>query len=134
MSQQNIDYSIIKQVSIGYSETIEKLTEALAEQGFGILTSIDIATTLQKKLNVDYPRTIILGACNPPIAHKALTAVPDIAVLLPCNIVVRENKQGEVEIVAMNPLLMSHLIDNPEVHTIAIEADKRIRAAIDNVV
>jgi uncharacterized protein (DUF302 family) len=129
----NVNYSITKKVSSNYSKTVELITKALAEQGFGVLTQIDIAATLKKKLNVDYPRTIILGACNPPIAHKALTAVPDIAVLLPCNVVVRENQQKEVEIVAMDPMILSHLMDNSEVNAIAADVDKRIRAAINSV-
>ncbi|MBF0357409.1 MAG: DUF302 domain-containing protein [Magnetococcales bacterium] len=130
---KNVNYSIVKQVSSNYTKTVERITKALADQGFGVLTQIDIAATLKKKIDVDYPRTIILGACNPPIAYKALTAVPDIAVLLPCNVVVRENQQKEVEIVAMDPMILSHLMDNPEVNAIAADVDQRIRAAINSV-
>ena len=132
MSQQT-SYSIVKSVSTDYSETIEMITKSLGDQGFGILSQIDISATLKKKMNVDYPRTIILGACNPPFAHRALSAVPDIAVLLPCNVVVRENGQGQVEIAAMNPMVMEQVINDPEVHAVAKEVEQRIRAALDAV-
>jgi uncharacterized protein (DUF302 family) len=133
MSQQNSDYAIVKTVSSSYSETIEAITKTLVEQGFGILTNIDISATLKNKINVDYPRTIILGACNPPFAHRALSAVADVAVLLPCNVVVRENDQGQVEIAALNPRVIEQHVDNPEVRSVAKEIEQRIRTAMDGV-
>ncbi|MEO5339764.1 MAG: DUF302 domain-containing protein [Magnetococcus sp. MYC-9] len=125
-------YAIITQAHTPFETTVEALREALAAQGFGILCEIDVSTTLKKKLDADYPRTVILGACNPPLALRALTAEPDIATLLPCNVVVRM-KGDRVEIAAINPLVMSMMIDHPEVTAVAQEADKRLRAAMDAV-
>lgn len=133
MNQATADYAIIKGVTTNYNETIDIVKKALAEQGFGVLTEIDIAATLKKKINVDYPRTIILGACNPPLAHRGLTAAADIAVLLPCNVVVRENQQGSVEVAAMNPMIIQQHINNPEIGSVAQEVAKRLRSALDTL-
>ncbi|MBF0285787.1 MAG: DUF302 domain-containing protein [Magnetococcales bacterium] len=123
-------YAILKPVSLGYDEAVSAIRAALAEQGFGILSEIDVAATLKKKLGVDHPPTLILGACNPPLAHRAMSAAPDIAVLLPCNVVVRVNAAGGVEIAAVDPMVMARMIDHPEVGQVALEADKKIRAAL----
>jgi uncharacterized protein (DUF302 family) len=133
MSQNKPGYSLVKPVLTDYSETIEVVTTALAKQGFGILTQIDISATLKKKINVDYPKTIVLGACNPPLAHRALTTVADIAVLLPCNVVVRENNQGGVEVAAMDPQVLVHYIDDPEIHAVAKEVGDKIQAVFDSL-
>ncbi|MBF0270499.1 MAG: DUF302 domain-containing protein [Magnetococcales bacterium] len=126
-------YALKKTVATDYDTTIQAIKAALAEQGFGILTEIDVAATLKKKLNVDTPRTIILGACNPKLAHRAMTAVPDVSVFLPCNVVVRENADGVVEIVAMNPETMGLMINHPELSQVAAEADQKIRTAMNAV-
>ncbi|MEO5355232.1 MAG: DUF302 domain-containing protein [Magnetococcus sp. XQGC-1] len=126
-------YAIVAQSHVSFAATVEAVRAALAAQGFGILCEIDVSGTLKKKLDADYPQTVILGACNPPLALRALTAEADIATLLPCNVVIR--MQGEqVEIAAINPLVMSALIAHPEVEAVAQEADKRLRAAIGSVV
>ncbi|MBF0369997.1 MAG: DUF302 domain-containing protein [Magnetococcales bacterium] len=130
MSQAPIDYAIVKAVAGSYEETVEAARKALADQGFGILSEIDVAATLKNKLGADTPRTLILGACNPPMALRATTAVPDIAVFLPCNVVIRESAQG-VEVSAMDPKAMGRVIDNPEVTAVAGEVDQKIRAALD---
>ncbi|MBF0453486.1 MAG: DUF302 domain-containing protein [Magnetococcales bacterium] len=130
MNQQDTDYSIVIKVSTDYAETIEKVRTSLAEQGFGVLTEIDVSATLKKKIDVDYPRTLILGACNPPLAYRALSAVADIAVLLPCNVVVRERAKGQVEVAAMKPLVFEKLIDNKEILAVAKEVDRRINLAL----
>ncbi|GAB0056394.1 hypothetical protein SIID45300_00700 [Candidatus Magnetaquicoccaceae bacterium FCR-1] len=126
-------HALKKKVSTDYDTTIGAIKAALAEQGFGILTEIDVAATLKKKLDVDTPRAIILGACNPKLAHRAMSLVPDVSVFLPCNVVVRENNGGEVEIAALNPETMGQMIANPGLVEVADEANKRIRAAIDAV-
>ncbi|MBF0310260.1 MAG: DUF302 domain-containing protein [Magnetococcales bacterium] len=106
------------------------MRKALAEQGFGIMAEIDVATTLKNKIGAEIPATVILGACNPPLAHRALTAVPDVSVLLPCNVVVRE-KDGRIEVAAINPLVMVSVFrDNAELLAVAQEADSRIRKAM----
>ncbi|MBF0192198.1 MAG: DUF302 domain-containing protein [Magnetococcales bacterium] len=126
-------YALKKTVATDYDTTIQAIKAALAEQGFGILTEIDVAATLKKKLNVEGPRTIILGACNPGLAHRAMTAVPDVSVFLPCNVVVRENADGVVEIAAMNPEAMGQMIHHPELSQVAAEADQKIRTAMNAV-
>ncbi|MBF0340254.1 MAG: DUF302 domain-containing protein [Magnetococcales bacterium] len=133
MIDTNTPYALKKSVSTDYDATIQAIKAALAEQGFGILTEIDVAATLKKKLNVESPRTIILGACNPQLAHRAMIAVPDVSVFLPCNVVVRESPDGRVEIAAMNPEAMGMMINHPELMLVAAEADKRIRTALDGV-
>ncbi|MBF0213232.1 MAG: DUF302 domain-containing protein [Magnetococcales bacterium] len=133
MIDASTQYALKKTVSTNYENTIEAIKAALAEQGFGILTEIDVAATLKKKLNVEGPKTIILGACNPKLAHRAMTAVPDVSVFLPCNVVVRENGEGVVEIAAMNPEAMGMMIQHPELMQVAVEADQKIRAAMDAV-
>lgn len=129
----NSSYALKKSVSTDFDTTVAAIKAALAEQGFGILTEIDVSGTLKKKLDVLTPRTLILGACNPHLAHRALQAVPDVSVFLPCNVVVRENQAGQVEIVAMNPNAMGQMINHPELLVVAAEADKRISTALNAV-
>ncbi|MBF0613714.1 MAG: DUF302 domain-containing protein [Magnetococcales bacterium] len=126
-------YALKKTVSSDYDTTIQAIRDALAEQGFGILTEIDVQATLKKKLDVDSPRTIILGACNPKLAHRAMGAVPDVSVFLPCNVVVRERADGTIEIAAMNPMAMGTMINHPELLIVAAEADQKIRTALNAV-
>ncbi|MBF0095738.1 MAG: DUF302 domain-containing protein [Magnetococcales bacterium] len=126
-------YAVVTVSPVAFDATVEAVKAALSAQGFGVMCEIDVSGTLKKKLDADTPRTLILGACNPQLALRALTAVPDIATLLPCNVVVRQ--QGErVEIAMINPLMMANLIAHPEVDAVATEADQRLRAAIDSVV
>ncbi len=128
-----LEYAIKKTVASDFDTTVTAIKAALAQQGFGIMTEIDVSTTLKKKLDVDTPKTLILGACNPHLAHRALQAVPDVSVFLPCNVVVRENANGQVEIVAMNPQAMGQMINHPELINVAIEADQRITTALNAV-
>ncbi|MBF0609987.1 MAG: DUF302 domain-containing protein [Magnetococcales bacterium] len=122
--------ALVKSVSTSYEATIEAATKALAEQGFGILSEIDVSAALKKRLNADYPRTIILGACNPPFALRTLTAVPDISVLLPCNVVVRETENGSVEVAAVNPMTFATMMDNATVNEVAVEVTERLQKAL----
>ncbi|MBF0447169.1 MAG: DUF302 domain-containing protein [Magnetococcales bacterium] len=127
------NYALVKQVTTPYAECVEAIKAALAQQGFGILTEIDVTATLKNKIDVDYPKTVILGACNPKLAHQALSAKPDVAVLLPCNMVVRENQQGQVEISALNPLFMGEIIDQSDVQAVVEQAYQKIKLAMDQV-
>ncbi|MBF0427795.1 MAG: DUF302 domain-containing protein [Magnetococcales bacterium] len=133
MLDTTTSYALIKTVSTDFDTTITAIKAALAEQGFGILTEIDVSGTLKKKLNVETPKTLILGACNPHLAHRALQAVPNVSVFLPCNVVVRENHAGIVEIAAMNPEAMGEVINHPELSLVAKEADQRIRTALNAI-
>ncbi|GFG87020.1 DUF302 domain-containing protein [Mycolicibacter algericus] len=112
-----------------------KTRELLKDNGFGVLTEIDMQATLKAKLGEDMERYLILGACNPPLAHRAVTAEKRIGVLLPCNVVVREDpQQPETVLVdAMNPQLMAQVVDNPALAPIADEVTEKIRAVIDTL-
>ncbi|PKN94090.1 MAG: ABC transporter ATP-binding protein [Chloroflexi bacterium HGW-Chloroflexi-6] len=109
-----------------YEAALEKVTEALKAEGFGVLTSIDVKETMQKKLNIDFRKYTILGACNPPLAHKALTARPDIGLLLPCNVIIYED--GDETIVnIIDPLSMTDFIQDAALDTVAAEARQRLQ-------
>jgi uncharacterized protein (DUF302 family) len=110
-----------------FEEALEKVTTALKREGFGILTQIDVKDTLKKKLDVDFRRYIILGACNPPLAHKALSAEPQIGLLLPCNVVVQEASEGGVTVSIADPRAMFSLVNNPRLIPVVDDADQRLR-------
>ncbi len=114
-----MDYGFSKTVGYSYEAAIEKVTEELKKEGFGVLTSIDVKDTMKKKLDVDFKKYIILGACNPPLAHKALTAEVDLGLLLPCNVIVYENEQKKTVVGFFDPRLMAKLVDNPKLEPIA---------------
>jgi uncharacterized protein (DUF302 family) len=116
-----------------FDDAVTRVREALAEQGFGVLTEIDVQATMRAKLGVDVPAQVILGACRPELAHRALTAAPSIAALLPCNVSVRETADGAV-VEAIDPDAMSRLEDQPAVSDVATEARCRLRAALDRIV
>lgn len=124
-------YAMVKPVATSYEATIEAAKKALSEQGFGILSEIEVHAALKKRLGVDYPRTILLGACNPTYAHRTLLAEPDISVFLPCNVVVRETATGSVEVAIIDPAAMAVMIPNPEVEAVAKEVEQRLRAALE---
>ena len=121
-------YAFGKAVDVQFGAAVEKVTQALAKEGFGVLTEIDVSATLKKKLGVDAPAYKILGACNPQFAHQALQAEPQIGTLLPCNVVVRtDGARTVVEI--MDPLAVLGLVSRPEVEPIA----KEVRARLERV-
>jgi uncharacterized protein (DUF302 family) len=122
-------YSKILQ-NTGFEEAIEKVTEALKQEGFGILTEIDVKETLKKKLDVDFRPYRILGACNPPFAHKALKAENKIGTMLPCNVVVQETENGEIEVTAVDPVASMSAVNNPELAGIAGEIQRKLKSAI----
>ena len=104
-------YALVKELpEMGYDEAVERATELLADEGFGVLTEIDVAATLKKKLDVDIKRYVILGACNPPLAHQALNAEPDIGLLLPCNVIVYEDGPGSSVISVVDPGAMLGIV------------------------
>ncbi|MBF0620683.1 MAG: DUF302 domain-containing protein [Magnetococcales bacterium] len=125
------NYALIKTVSTDFDATIEAVKAALMTQGFGVLTEIDLSATFKKKLDIDYPRSVILGACNPKFAHQALSAEKNISTLLPCNVVVREDENGSVEVAALNPNMMESVVNNAGVTTVANQVTKHIQAALD---
>ncbi|CUT02740.1 DUF302 domain-containing protein [Candidatus Chrysopegis kryptomonas] len=125
-------YGISKVVNLSYEEAVNKITEELKKEGFGVLTTIDVKETLKKKLDVDFDKYIILGACNPPFAYRALQAEYDLGLILPCNVVVYE-KDGKVTVSAFDPMVMVKIVDNPKLEEIAVEVRKKLERVIQNV-
>jgi len=116
--------------STSFEEAIDKVTEALKKEGFGILTEIDVKVTLKKKLDVNFRPYRILGACNPPFAHKALQAENKIGIMLPCNVVVQETENGEIEVAAVNPVASMSAVENIELTGIAEEIKEKLERVI----
>jgi uncharacterized protein (DUF302 family) len=113
--------------SDGFETTVQRVTEALKTEGFGVLTQIDVAATLKAKLGVDGRPYLILGACNPHFAHQALEADPDIGALLPCNVVVREEQDGKVNVVFMDPAAVLGMVANPTIESLGHEVAAKLR-------
>ncbi len=113
-----------------FDEVVRRVTEALANEGFGILTQIDVAATLKKKLGIDFRRYVILGACNPPLARRALDADPQVGLLLPCNVVVQDDGAGAIGVSIADPRAMFTLVDNPGIAPVAVEAEQRLRRVL----
>ena len=126
-------YSFSKTIDVPYEAAIEKVTAALKEEGFGVLTTIDVKETLKKKLDVDFRKYIILGACNPPLAYQTLQAEIEIGLLLPCNVIVYENDEGKSVVSAIDPIAMVSMVDNPALEEIAKEISAKLLNAIENV-
>ncbi len=124
-------YSFSITLNDSFEDTISRVTEALKDQGFGILTEIDIKATLKAKLGVDRLPYTILGACNPPLAHQALEADPDIGLLLPCNVVVREEDDGSITVAFMDPVAILGLVDKPGVEALAAEVRGKLERVRD---
>lgn len=123
-------YAFGKVVDLKYGEALDRVVEALRQEGFGVLTEIDVAATLKKRLGKDMPPYRILGACNPEFAHRALEAEPEIGTLLPCNVVVRENASGKVFVEIMDPEAVMQLVGRPEVGEIASEVRRRLERVV----
>ncbi|MBS0307289.1 MAG: DUF302 domain-containing protein [Proteobacteria bacterium] len=123
-------YVIGKKVALGFAEAEQRITEELGKVGFGILTEIDVAATMKKKLGVEMPPYRILGACNPHFAHQAIGAEPQIGALLPCNAVVRQDAGGAVHIELMDPNAVLGLVGRPEVTAVAAQVRQRLEQAL----
>lgn len=124
-----MQYGFSKTTDYTFNQAIEKVTEELKKEGFGVLTSIDLKDTLKKKINVDFKNYTILGACNPPIAHKALQTEEEIGLLLPCNVIVYE--KGNKTVVSMfDPMLMSKIVDNDKMLSIASEVKEKLQRVL----
>ena len=126
-------YGITTTVDQSFDRVVEAVRAALAEQGFGVLTEIDMAATLKKKLDVDIPAQLILGACNPPLAHRALQAEESIGLLLPCNVVVRSDGAGRTVVEALDPAIMVRVTGNELLLPVAEDAASRLRAVVSAV-
>ncbi len=120
-------------LKMGFEEVIEKVTHALKEEGFGILTEIDVRDTLEKKLHIDFRNYKILGACNPPFAHKALMAEDKVGTMLPCNVIVQQIDADTVEVAAINPIASMKAVDNKNLNDIAEEIKLKLKKVIDSL-
>ena len=118
---------------MSFDQAIEKVTEALKKEGFGILTEIDLKTTLKKKLDVDFYNYKILGACNPPYAYKALQAEDKIGTMLPCNVIVQERSEGKIEVSAVDPIASMQAIENEALGGLAMEIRDKLTTVIESL-
>lgn len=128
-----MSYHFSKTINLPFDQAIARVTEALKNEGFGILTEIDIQATLKKKLDVDFRQYKILGACNPPFAYKALKLEDKIGAMLPCNVVVQEHAVGKVEVSAIDPVASMGAIGNPALASIAEQVQAKLKKVIDNL-
>ena len=126
-------YAFGKAVNMDFDGAVKAVTEALAKEGFGVLTDIDVAATLKKKLSIERPPYRILGACNPQLASRAIDAEPQIGALLPCNVVVRKDAKGATLVEFMDPDAVLQLVGRPEIGVIAAEVRQRLRRVMDSL-
>ena len=128
-----MSYHITTTVAASFEETVVLVTEALKKHGFGVLTEIDVKETLKKKLDVDFRKYKILGACNPPFAHRALLAEDKIGTMLPCNVIVQESEEGKIEVSAVNPIESMMAIKNESLREIAEQVTERLQSMINSL-
>ena len=128
-----MSYYFNKVVDLTFDEAISKVTEELKKEGFGVLTQIDVKEALKKKINVDFRKYRILGACNPQYAYKALQAEDKIGTMLPCNVIVQERDDGKVEIAAIDPIASMQAVNNESLGEIAVTVQSKLKQVIENV-
>lgn len=131
-ASQNISYGDVRTVNLSFEQAVSRLEAALKSEGFGVLCQIDIQAKMKEKLGIDFPRYLILGACNPPLAHQALQGDINLGLLLPCNAVVYE-RNGEVRVGAVNAASMLSVAHHPELESLARQVDDKLQRALDRV-
>ena len=124
-----MQYGFSKTVDMSYEQAIEKVTAELKKEGFGVLTFIDVKETLKQKINVDFKKYAILGACNPPIAHRALQEEEQLGLLLPCNVIVYE-KEGKTNVSIFDPMVMTWIMENDQMKPIATEVQEKLQRVL----
>ena len=122
-------YGFSKTVDLSFDQAIQKVTDELKKEGFGVLTTIDVKDTLKKKLNVDFKKYTILGACNPPFAHQSLQIEEELGLLLPCNVIVYE-KEGKTNVSVFDPMVMTRIIDNPTMVSVAQQVKEKLQRVL----
>ena len=127
------EYAFSTLLDISYEEAVSRVIEALKEEGFGVLTEIDVKSTLKKKLNVDFRKYVILGACNPPYAHRTLQADLDVGLLLPCNVIIYETDDKKAYVSALNPVSALAVVKNEELKTIALEVSEKLKRVLERI-
>lgn len=132
MQSTALKYGYSKTVSGTFEQTLDRVRKALQEEGFGVQAEINISSALREKLGVEVPRQLILGACNPQLAYKAMQAEPEITLLLPCNVTLRQNDDG-VEVAVIDAGKMMQFVGNPELRPIAEEVNRRLQSVLDRV-
>jgi len=128
-----MQYYFNKIVEMTFEETIDKVTEELKKEGFGVLTEIDVKAALKKKIDVDFRKYRILGACNPSYAYKALLAEDKIGTMLPCNVIVQEREDGKIEVAAIDPIASMQAVENESLGGIAVEIHAKLKKVIENM-
>jgi len=128
-----MEYYFAKTVTGEFDEVIKKVTDELENEGFGVLTDIDIKATLKKKLDIDFKKYRILGACSAPHAHKALKAEDKIGTMLPCNVIVQELENGKIEVAAVNPMASMQAVQNKDLDNISKEIGDKLKQVVDKV-
>jgi len=126
-------YYFGKTVTLSFEDAIEKVIAELKKEGFGVLTDIDVKQTLKKKLDVDFKKYRILGACNPPFAYKALQVEDKIGTMLPCNVIVQEIDEGQIEVAAIDPVASMQAVANPALKEVAEEVQAKLKKVIENI-
>lgn len=127
-----MQYGFSKTTDYNFDQAIDKVTEELKKEGFGVLTSIDVKETLKKKINVDFKKYTILGACNPALAHQALLAEEELGLLLPCNVIVYE-KNDKTVVSIFDPIVMTAVIENPNMNTVAEEVKSKLKKVLEAI-
>lgn len=127
-----MNYGFSKTTDYNFEEAIEKVTEELKKEGFGVLTTIDVKETLKKKLDVDFKKYMILGACNPPFAYKALQSEEELGLLLPCNVIIFE-KENKTFVSIFDPMIMTEIIKNPAIEEIAKEVKTKLQKVLESI-
>ena len=128
-----MSYYFSKILGISFDEALVRVTEELKKEGFGILTEIDVKETMKKKMNVDFRKYNILGACNPPLAHKAMQTEDKIGTMLPCNVIVQEMSEGQIEVAAIDPVASMQAVLNPKLQDVADQVRVKLKRVIDSL-
>lgn len=128
-----MSYHLSKKINSSFEDATTKVKEALQQEGFGVISEIDLKEKFKEKLQVDFRNYKILGACNPKLAHQAIQQEPNIGVMLPCNVLLQEHENGEVEVTAINPMETMAAVDNPNLSSLAEEVSQKLKIAINNL-